>query len=249
MDADAIIAERETTHGEYNDDARAAMALVDAILLAEMEREDRKQDPLLDVQRHSLYLIAIKIGRILSGNPNLPDHWDDIAGYAKLVSDRLQHAPSTAKRTVLKEVEEPTGCADDCTHPSHRHGRPGRRADEQNETPMRKPPCACPLPGYCLAENSTPPKYAYCRKAENADQVADPFANAAGWYAALRAKTDRKVPRYDTPDLCDCARGLCSIEDRRGNPPGLCKRREWQKATDASNPTWAGTPSASPVAE
>lgn len=241
MDLYGILAERKTTHGEYNDDARAAMALVDALLLAEMERENRKQDPLSDTQRHSLYMILFKVARIVAGDANLPDHWDDIQGYAKLVSDRLPRAPSAAKRTVLKEVEEPTGCADDCTHPSHRHGRPGRRsdeqvdcipdirkalADEQNEMPMKKPPCACPLPGYCLAESRTPPKYAYCRKAENADRI---------------------VPRYETPDLCVCAPNRCIVDDIGANPVGVCRRREWQKATAASSQAGAGTPSASPA--
>jgi hypothetical protein len=39
--------------------------------------------------QESLDMIAHKIGRILSGNPNYNDHWDDIAGYAKLVSQRI----------------------------------------------------------------------------------------------------------------------------------------------------------------
>jgi hypothetical protein len=35
----------------------------------------------------SLEMIAHKIGRILAGNENFHDHWDDIAGYAKLGSE------------------------------------------------------------------------------------------------------------------------------------------------------------------
>ena len=34
-------------------------------------------------------MIACKIARILSGDPNWRDHWDDIAGYATLVAERL----------------------------------------------------------------------------------------------------------------------------------------------------------------
>ncbi len=34
-------------------------------------------------------MIAHKIGRIVSGNPNVQDHWDDIAGYAKLASNEI----------------------------------------------------------------------------------------------------------------------------------------------------------------
>ena len=38
----------------------------------------------------SLDMIAVKISRILTGNPSHTDSWVDIAGYAKLVADRLQ---------------------------------------------------------------------------------------------------------------------------------------------------------------
>ena len=34
-------------------------------------------------------MIAHKIGRILAGNPDFKDHWDDIAGYAVLISQRV----------------------------------------------------------------------------------------------------------------------------------------------------------------
>lgn len=34
-------------------------------------------------------MIFNKVARILNGNPNYADSWVDIAGYAKLVSDRL----------------------------------------------------------------------------------------------------------------------------------------------------------------
>lgn len=35
-------------------------------------------------------MIAHKIGRILNGDPNYRDSWDDIAGYAKLAADRCK---------------------------------------------------------------------------------------------------------------------------------------------------------------
>lgn len=40
-------------------------------------------------QKESLEMIAHKIGRILNGDPDYEDSWADIAGYAKLVSNRL----------------------------------------------------------------------------------------------------------------------------------------------------------------
>lgn len=45
---------------------------------------------LADDQKESLEMVAHKIGRILNGDPDYDDSWVDIAGYAKLVADRLQ---------------------------------------------------------------------------------------------------------------------------------------------------------------
>lgn len=41
-------------------------------------------------QQEALDMIHHKIGRIVNGDPNYADSWIDIAGYAKLVSDRLE---------------------------------------------------------------------------------------------------------------------------------------------------------------
>jgi hypothetical protein len=41
-------------------------------------------------QAESMDMIIHKIGRIVNGNPDVVDHWLDIAGYAQLVADRLE---------------------------------------------------------------------------------------------------------------------------------------------------------------
>jgi len=41
-------------------------------------------------QKEALDMIAHKIGRIVNGDPDYADSWIDIAGYAKLVADRLE---------------------------------------------------------------------------------------------------------------------------------------------------------------
>lgn len=41
-------------------------------------------------QQEALDMICHKIGRIINGDPDYDDSWVDIAGYAKLVSNRLQ---------------------------------------------------------------------------------------------------------------------------------------------------------------
>lgn len=40
-------------------------------------------------QVEALEMIAHKLGRIVNGDPDYADSWVDIAGYAKLVADRL----------------------------------------------------------------------------------------------------------------------------------------------------------------
>lgn len=42
-----------------------------------------------DDQRDALRMIAVKISRIVNGDPDYSDNWHDIAGYATLVADRL----------------------------------------------------------------------------------------------------------------------------------------------------------------
>jgi len=39
--------------------------------------------------REALEMILHKIARILNGNPNYADSWQDIAGYAQLIVKRL----------------------------------------------------------------------------------------------------------------------------------------------------------------
>lgn len=41
-------------------------------------------------QKEALDMVAHKIGRVLNGDPDYADSWVDIAGYAKLVADRLE---------------------------------------------------------------------------------------------------------------------------------------------------------------
>ena len=76
----ALLATRGATHGDYVIHARITQALK-VILYQHYSTHDT-------ATRESLEMIAHKIGRILAGDPDFRDHWDDIAGYAKLVADR-----------------------------------------------------------------------------------------------------------------------------------------------------------------
>jgi hypothetical protein len=53
-------------------------------------RQSSGWDHLGNEHAEALEMIAMKIARILSGNPNFADHWEDIEGYARLVSNELE---------------------------------------------------------------------------------------------------------------------------------------------------------------
>lgn len=89
MKIEEILAERAKTHGDYSDHATITQAIKWTMKSFNLKQTNlpgwNKLDP---EQREALEMIAHKIGRILSGNNYFKDHWDDIAGYAKLVADR-----------------------------------------------------------------------------------------------------------------------------------------------------------------
>ena len=80
---DAILAVRRTQHGDFTDHARVTQNL------KAMAKNHTNWHKLSAIQIEAIEMILHKIGRILSGNPDHQDHWDDIAGYAKLVSQRI----------------------------------------------------------------------------------------------------------------------------------------------------------------
>lgn len=93
MSAEEIIAARASVHGDYSNVAAKAQEIKRAIL-----RGGGGCVALTDVQRESIDLIATKLARICCGDPNHRDHWDDIAGYATLVSQRTAQAPAKGSK-------------------------------------------------------------------------------------------------------------------------------------------------------
>lgn len=77
------LAERATTYGSFATGA-AIMQGLKGVMAA-----SPNWDRLADDQREALDMIASKIGRILNGDPDHHDSWHDIAGYARLVADRV----------------------------------------------------------------------------------------------------------------------------------------------------------------
>ena len=82
-DTTKLLGSRGPTHGSYNVGARIIQALKYVI------RDAPNYENLTNPQKESLDLIATKMGRILTGDPNCLDHWDDIIGYAQLISNRI----------------------------------------------------------------------------------------------------------------------------------------------------------------
>jgi len=85
-DVTEILEERGSRYGNFLDHARITYQLKDVAHGFAAEK-GKMLDP---DQAEALDMIFHKIGRILNGDPNYADSWIDIAGYAKLVADRLE---------------------------------------------------------------------------------------------------------------------------------------------------------------
>lgn len=90
---DQLIKERGATYGSFTDAARTAQALKRVI-----SNECKGSMP--DYQREALDFIMTKVARLVCGDSNHEDTWADIAGYARLVVDRLPKAPAPPVRII-----------------------------------------------------------------------------------------------------------------------------------------------------
>ena len=86
---DDILDSRATDYGTFADNSRLAQALKRAMA----DHASDHSRTFADDQWEALEMIASKMSRIVNGNPDKVDNWDDIAGYAKLISDRLLGTP------------------------------------------------------------------------------------------------------------------------------------------------------------
>lgn len=80
MSTDEILNEREKTHGDYS---KVSLVTIDLWNAVNKDREI-EYGPLTVEQKLAVSMILHKIARIICGDPNFSDHWDDIAGYAML---------------------------------------------------------------------------------------------------------------------------------------------------------------------
>ena len=95
MSIQDTLQERGNRYGDFSDHAKIAQdlqAVMQGATTGRVPFEEGGATPWLllsPVQRQALTVIADKIARILSGDPNYADNWHDIQGYAKLVEERL----------------------------------------------------------------------------------------------------------------------------------------------------------------
>lgn len=94
--------QRKSVHGDYISNAMISQHL------KSYWRSLPGWGNLSDIQRESLDMFAAKICRIFSGDPNYPDHWHDIAGYATLAERELQ-PPEISPVLRPLATSEPSG--------------------------------------------------------------------------------------------------------------------------------------------
>jgi hypothetical protein len=83
---DATLAERGHKYGKFKDHAAITYKMKNLLRAHALEHG---KSFAFD-QAEALDMICHKLGRIVNGDPNYADSWVDIAGYAKLVADRLE---------------------------------------------------------------------------------------------------------------------------------------------------------------
>lgn len=89
-DINHLLQERGKQHGHFPTHADITQRLKDVI------HSGRNWCDLTYAQREALEMIVHKIGRILAGDPNHIDHYDDIAGYSTLVANELREKQKCA---------------------------------------------------------------------------------------------------------------------------------------------------------
>ena len=83
---DKTLDARAANYGTFKDGA----ALMQAIKRTMAAHAATHGKTFADDQWEALEMIVHKMGRIINGNPDVVDHWVDIAGYATLIADRLE---------------------------------------------------------------------------------------------------------------------------------------------------------------
>ena len=100
MDGNDLLKEREKTHGDFFCNSLYSQSL------KMIMKSSKNWEGLSEFKKESLEMIVHKIGRILAGDSNCEDHWDDIAGYSKLVSNKIAQDRMISDPTLWREKKE-----------------------------------------------------------------------------------------------------------------------------------------------
>ena len=102
-----LLNEREKTHGDYSELAFVSQYLKLALSYGPI-------DELPAVHRESLEMICVKMARIVCGDHNEVDHFQDIIGYAQLVLNYItKDVPGSSTQ------QEPPDDEDECFFCGH----------------------------------------------------------------------------------------------------------------------------------
>lgn len=85
-DVDHTLEERGKRYGTFTGHAKVTYQLKNVL----RAHADAMGKTFTFDQAEAMDMICHKLGRIVNGDPNYADSWIDIAGYAKLVADRLE---------------------------------------------------------------------------------------------------------------------------------------------------------------
>jgi len=84
MNTDDILKQRGKEYGPFISNAETTQDMYQAALNGD------NAIMLKSIHKEAIHMICHKISRIVNGNCNNSDSWDDIAGYAKLVANHLK---------------------------------------------------------------------------------------------------------------------------------------------------------------
>jgi hypothetical protein len=96
----AVLNERQKTHGDFADTAVIAQSLK-AIISAYRDQKCKKWPA---AQLEAMDMICTKISRIVSGSSDNVDHWRDLSAYAELVVEKLKRQPGATDARSVRMV-------------------------------------------------------------------------------------------------------------------------------------------------
>lgn len=104
MKTEDILNEREKTHGDFKDVAYIHDGM-SFFIRKILENKGCNNQP-SSAQILAINNICIKIARIVCGDPDHADHWDDIAGYAMLGRGKAESGSGEVEKSTSSKMED-----------------------------------------------------------------------------------------------------------------------------------------------